>query len=395
MRIRKRIAVGAAVVLVLALSGAGTYLRIHASAQEDPADPASAVVGAGDVSAGDAFDTSLPIPVEADLVLRDTLVLSVSAPGQATSFRTVPLRTQVGGVIRAVHVRENSAAGAEQVLLEIDPAEYQLALDEARGNLARAQASYRELLVFDDRIADAEVRAERERNARAKTGLDGAEAAVKRAELNLARTRVRAPFAGRVANIRVVAGQYVNTGEELLTLQQMDPMRVDVQVLESEIGLLAPGRRAALSFAAFPGETPLHGVVETINPVVDQQTRTARVAVAVPNPQGRILPGMYARASLAAQRLPDRVLVPTEAVLERDHRTMLFVFEGDGATGLAKWRYVTTGLRNETHVEVVENPDTEMVEPGQRVLVDGHFTLTHDARVRITENARADGGRPQ
>ena len=395
MRIRKRIAVGAAVVLVLALSGAGTYLRIHASAQEDPADPASAVVGAGDVSAGDAFDTSLPIPVEADLVLRDTLVLSVSAPGQATSFRTVPLRTPVGGVVRAVHVRENSAAGAEQVLLEIDPAEYQLALDEARGNLARAQASYRELLVFDDRIADAEVRAERERNARAKTGLDGAEAAVKRAELNLARTRVRAPFAGRVANIRVVAGQYVNTGEELLTLQQMDPMRVDVQVLESEIGLLAPGRRAALSFAAFPGETPLHGVVETINPVVDQQTRTARVAVAVPNPQGRILPGMYARASLAAQRLPDRVLVPKEAVLERDHRTMLFVFEGDGATGLAKWRYVTTGLRNETHVEVVENPDTEMVEPGQRVLVDGHFTLTHDARVRITENARADGGRPQ
>jgi multidrug efflux pump subunit AcrA (membrane-fusion protein) len=119
------------------------------------------------------------------------------------------------------------------------------------------------------------------------------------------------------------------------------------------------------------------------------------VAVAVPNPQGRILPGMYARASLAAQRLPDRILVPKEAVLERDHRTMLFVFEGDGETGFAKWRYVTPGLRNETQVEIVENPDTEMVEPGERVLVDGHFTLTHDARVRITEDARAEGGRPQ
>ena len=199
---------------------------------------------------------------------------------------------------------------------------------------------------------------------------------------------------GKALRVRETLVLESRSGEELLTIQQMDPIRVDVQVLESEIGLLAPGRRAALSFAAFPGQT-LHGVVETINPVVDQQTRTARVAVAVPNPQGRILPGMYARVSLAAQRLPDRVLVPKEAVLERDHRTMLFVFEGDGTTGFAKWRYVTTGLRNETHVEILENPDTELVEPGERVLVDGHFTLTHDARVRITEDARAEGGRPQ
>ena len=63
--------------------------------------------------------------------------------------------------------------------------------------------------------------------------------------------------------------------------------------------------------------------------------------------------------------------------------------------GEAKWRYVTTGLENGEVVEILENPDTEMVEPGEVVLVGGHHTLTHDAPVRLVDNARAAGGRPE
>jgi len=167
-----------------------------------------------------------------------------------------------------------------------------------------------------------------------------------------------------------------------------------VQVLEGEIGFIVPGRRAALSFAAFPGQT-FAGVVVAINPVVDQKTRTARVSVSVPNPQARLLPGMYARVALAAQRLPDRLLVPRTAILERDHKNLVFVFDGEGDTGLAKWRYVTTGLQNDSLVEIVPGEETELVQPGEIVLVDGHQTLMHDARVRLTSNPRAEGGRPQ
>jgi RND family efflux transporter MFP subunit len=218
--------------------------------------------------------------------------------------------------------------------------------------------------------------------------------AVREAELRLSRTHVRAPFAGRVASLRVVPGQTVRVGDELATVVDLDPIRVEVQVLESEVGLLTAGRRASAAFAAFPGEEFL-GRVETINPLVDRETRTAKVTVILPNPQGRILPGMYARVALEARKFPDRILVPRAAVLERDRRTMLFAFEGDGSTGLAKWRYVTTGLANDSLVEIVRNPDTDMVEPGERVLVDGHYTLIHDARVRIVANVRESGGRPQ
>lgn len=395
MKPSKRIMGLLALVLVVALSGAGIYLRINGAKEGDPnaapADSGSAVVPG---NADATFDADMPIPVEGATVVQDTLVLSVSAAGEAASFRSTGLRAQVAGQVRAVHARENGSAAAGQLLVEIDPTEYELALKEAQANYTRAEATYHEQLVFDDRIADPAVRAEREKNARARTGLDGAQATVQRAALNLARTRVQAPFAGRLANVKVVPGQYVSAGDELVTVQQMDPLEVEVQVLEGEIGFIVPGRQATLSFAAFPGET-FTGVVQAINPVVDQKTRTARVSVSVKNPQARLLPGMYARVALAAQRLPNRLLVPRTAILERDHKNLVFVFDGEGETGLAKWRYVTTGLQNDSLVEIVEGPETELVKPGEIVLVDGHQTLMHDARVRLTKDVRAEGGRPQ
>ena len=120
------------------------------------------------------------------------------------------------------------------------------------------------------------------------------------------------------------------------------------------------------------------------------------MSVSVRNPGGRILPGMYANVSLAARRFPDRIIVPRAAILERDRRTMLFVYEPSGSSGLAKWRYVNTGLMNDTQVEIVaEGPETGMVEAGEIVLVGGHYTLTHDARVRLVGSAAAEGGRPR
>jgi membrane fusion protein, multidrug efflux system len=162
-------------------------------------------------------------------------------------------------------------------------------------------------------------------------------------------------------------------------------------VLEGELAHIRPGARAQVRFSAFPGQ-PFEGTVESINPLVEEQTRTARVTILVPNRDGRILPGMYARVELEAQRIPDRTMVPRTAILERDRRTMLFVHED----GRAKWRYVTTGLQNEHYVEILEHPETDMVRPGEVVLTAGHFTLTHDATVRLVDSYRqAETGRPQ
>lgn len=381
------------IVVVLILAGA-VYLKLSGSGGPDSGEGTTNSVEVPEISATGSFATNVAIPVEGAMVVRDTLVISVSAAAQSAAERLVKVLAQVEGQVLAVRVAENDPVGRGRLLILIDSTEYALAIARAEANLARTQADYRERTLFDDRIQDPRIREERERAARAKSGLDEAEVALREAQLKAERTRIRAPFAGRVASLRVVPGQTVRPGDELLTVIDLDPIKVEVQVLESEVGLLAAGRRASISFAAFPGETFL-GQIATINPMVDSTTRTAKVTVTVPNPEGRILPGMYARVSLEARKFAERVLVPRAAVLERDRRTMLFVFEGEGRTGLAKWRYVTTGLANDSLVEIVPNPATDMVEPGEWVLVDGHYTLIHDARVRLVPNVRDAGGRPQ
>ncbi len=375
------------VILVIAALGAGVYLRISSSEAAEEGAPAGD--GSPVTSASSTFSTDVAIAAEGSPVQLGTLVLSVTAAGQADAWRRAVVTAEVAGRVAQVPVRESDAVGGGQLLVALDGVDRQLALDEARAVLREAEGQYREQLLFDGDLPE-DVRAERESAARLKSGLERAEIGLRKAQLDLERTRIRAPFAGRVASIGVLPGQLVGQGAELMTVVALDPIKVQVQALEGELAHLAPGGAAEIRFSAFPDEV-FAGRIETINPLVDEDTRTAKVTVLVPNPGGRVLPGMYARVKLEAQRLPDRVLVPREAILERDRRTMLFVHED----GRAKWRYVTTGLENEAYVEIVESPETDMVSPGEVVLTGGHFTLTHDARVRLVEDRRAEGGRPQ
>lgn len=392
----RRIVGSAAAVLVLSSLAGGVYLRSRGGDEENGGTALAEVPegGAEAVSSARTFSTDVAIPVEGARVVRDTLVISVSAAAEAAASRQTTLRAQVEGRITALRVEENDAVRGGQLLIQIDTTEYVIAVDRARARLATATATYDELTMFDDEIEDERIRVERARFARAKSGLADAELGVREAELQLQRTRIEAPFAGRAASLRVVEGQQVRLGDELLTVVDLDPIRVEVKVLESEVGLLAEGRGATIAFAAFPGDA-FTGRIATINPVVERDTRTARVTVTIPNPRGRILPGMYARVSLEARKFPDRIMVPRSAILERDRRAMLFVFEGESDIGFAKWRYVTPGLMNDSLVEIIANPETDMVEAGEWVLTDGHYTLIHDARVRLVESVRAEGGRPQ
>lgn len=389
MSARRIVGPSVAIGIVLLLSS-GIYLRIRDSANPDP--EASAETGERpDVSAASTFRTDVANPVSGALVVRDTLVISVTAAAEAAAWRESKVLAQVEGHVQRIRVSENQPVGSGTLIIALDTVDLALNVAEARADRAAAEAQYREYTLFDDQIDDPEIRAERDRVARARSGLDKAEVVLSRRELELARSRVVAPFGGRIANIGVTEGHRVNVGDELMTVVDIDPIKVEVQVLEGEIGFLAEGRTAQVTFAAYPGDVFV-GRIASINPMVERESRTARVTVTVANPDGKILPGMYARVSLEARRFPDRVIVPKSAVLERDRRTMLFVYDGDEQGGLAKWEYVTTGLENDSLVEIVENPETTMLEAGQVVLTDGHYTLIHDARVSITNELRRERG---
>lgn len=389
------------VLLILGTLGAGVAWKLRdgeaASGDRSTQGAAEGAEVLGAVAGANQFSTDVPQPVTGAEALLDTLWIRVTAAGQAEAFRRTTVTAQLEGWVEGVPVRENQQVSRGSLVAVIDSTEYALRMDQARADLLTATADFQQMVLFDDEIEDEAVREERRRVARSRSGLDQREVELRRAELELARTRVTAPFEGRVADIRVVQGQYVTPGTELVTVVDLDPIKVEVQVLESELAFLSEGRNAQVTFAAYPGER-FTGRIETINPVVDPETRTGRVTVLLENRDGRVKPGMYAEVSLDAEALPDRVMVPRSAILERGEgrrRTMLFVYDESGAAGLAKWRYVNTGRENDTHVELLrEGPEQDFVEPGEVVLVDGHHYLAHDTPVRLVEDVVAEGGRP-
>jgi HlyD family secretion protein len=395
MPFRRTLATSAIAFAAVATFGFAVYGRILKAGEGSAETPEKAAQPLVQTSASTGFATDVAIPVQGVPATRGELVMSVSAAGQAEAWQKTVLVAQVDGRIVSLPVREGDGVRSGQTVVGLDGAQYTLAVEEAQAALAEAENKMREATLFDDRITDEAVRRERAAAARVRSGVQAADVRLRRARLDLSRTRTGSPIAGRVASLKVVPGQWVRQGDELMTIVALNPIRVEVQVLESEIAHLAPGRTANVTFAAFPGET-FTGRIQTINPIVESGTRTARVTVLVDNPGGRILPGMYARVSLEARRYADRVLVPRSAILERDRRAMLFVYEPGAQDGLAKWRYVTTGLQNETMVEIVsQGVETDSVKPGEVVLTEGHYTLIHDARVRLVEDAKQEGGRPQ
>jgi HlyD family secretion protein len=346
-------------------------------------------------------------PVEGVVVVRDVMWIRVIANGRAVPARESRVATRSSGVVQGVFVREDSRVRAGDLLVQLDTVQAAMSLARARNDLFRAEIQFEERMLLGGQIVSAAERDSRERILRAEL-LTTPQLAVTQAEMDMEFTRVRAPFAGRIADLRAVEGAFLGNGAEVLTLLSVEPtIRVEVNVLEHEIGYLAPGRRASLRFNALPNET-FEGVVETVNPVVDPEASTGRVTLTLPNPGGRVLPGFYAWVSLDAQAFEDRVMIPRDAVVQRGdgNRDVVFVLKGADVSrwneagrpvegrGMADWKYVAIGRRNDTHVEIVPSDDTSMLEPGDIVLVNGHHYLAHDTQVHLVENVVAAGGRP-
>ena len=379
-------------LIVLGVAAWGVYYWLRPATEEvadetEMSEAEQAVVE----SVVQSFDTEIPTPVVGATVVRDTLRIYAIAKARAEALREAKISAQVAGIVQRVRVRENQVMRRGQLLIQIDTTEYALSLAESRAALGRAQVDYEVRLLQDDVLDDPELRASRAERARFVTGLSQAEVNLQRAEINMQKTRVTAPFAGRIADLKVVEGQYVGAGTELLTVVTLDPIKVVVSVLETAVVDLVEGRVATMVFSAMP-DTTFTGRIETINPKVDLDTKTTRVTVLLSNPDGRIMPGMYADARLEAAQIPDVIQVPRTAIRETpDRRSYLFVAEN----GRARWIYVPTGRQNEDMIQLLGRPGSpEWVEPGWTVLIDGHQSLAVDAAIELVENVAAAGGRP-
>ncbi|HYW13023.1 MAG TPA: biotin/lipoyl-binding protein, partial [Longimicrobium sp.] len=202
---KRRLATAALVLTAASVTGVAIYGRIQsASAASGGEGTAQAPRPLVQTSASGSFATDVAIPVQGSAARLGELVMSVNAAGQAEAWQKNVLVAQVNGRIVGLRVREGDLVGGGQGVVALDGAEYQLAVEEAQAAVRDAEGKFREATLFDDQIEDAGVRRDRAAASRTRSGLETAEVRLRRARLDLTRTRLATPFAGRVASLKVV-----------------------------------------------------------------------------------------------------------------------------------------------------------------------------------------------
>lgn len=191
----------------------------------------------------------------------------------------------------------------------------------------------------------------------------------------------RSPASGYVIEKHVVEGMYVPAGQTMYTIADLSRVWVEADIYEQEIPFVRQGLRATVALDAYPGEQ-FTGRIVYIYPFVEADTRTVRVRFDVPNPDGRLKPGMYANVALEAP-VGMSTTIPANALLDSGSRQLVFVAEGDG---YFQPRDVRVGEQVGDRVRILDG-----LQPGEQVATNATFFLDSESQLRASLQAFEPG----
>ena len=338
-----------------------------------------------------------PVPVvAAEVIVRDQPVYFESV-GQTLGSQDVEIRARVEGILETVAFREGSIVDAGTLLYTIDPRTLESNLEQARGNLTQAEASYDKAQRDVKRLTPLW-----EKNAVSRQMLDDALAAqsaasgavktasgaVSNMEIQLGYTKIYAPITGLIGKTEVKPGNLVGRGQDTLltTLSVLDPIDVRFSISEQDYLLLrrAAGEPAADQppkkvFELVLADGSVHsekGALVFADRSVDAATGTLMMEVAYPNPGCVLRPGQFARVRVPTRTIPGAILVPQRAVQELQATYSVFVVTAESK---AEFRRVTVGPRI-GNLYVIESG----LQPGEKIVVEGGQKLQNNLPVAAT-----------
>ena len=288
-------------------------------------------------------------------VIGKPVAVEVEALGTARANEAVEITSKAANTVISVRFEEGQLVRRGQLLIEFDGAQARADLAAAQAALAESQSAYARSkdLFAQQALSQAQLET-------IEATLLANEARVAAAQARLADTLIRAPFDGRVGLRRVSVGAFVSPGTVITTLDDTGTMKVDFDVPEVFLAVLKPGLAVAARSAAYAEDT-FAGEVESVDSRVDPVTRTIKVRARLPNPDGRLRPGMFLTVRVSRDPLPGLV-VPEQALVPERGKTYVFVL----AAGRISRREVVIGRRTPGEVEL-----TRGVAAGERVVTEG------------------------
>jgi membrane fusion protein, multidrug efflux system len=308
------------------------------------------------------------IAVEAAEVSLRALDDTLATVGSLRADEAVLLRPEIAGRIERIHFEDGQSVAAGEPLFSLDAALIGAEVNEAAANLERSRRAHTRAQELSGRqlLAGADLD-----TARANLAVDEARLASARTRLD--KTVIRAPFGGATGLRQVSLGDYVAVGQALVNVVRLDPLQVDFRVPEVHLARIAPGMAVRVQVDAFPGRS-FDGEILAIDPQIDPAGRSAQVRARLPNAEGLLRPGLFARVEVVLSGKPQALMVPEQALWPIGERRYVYRVE----EGVAKLVEVGIGQRLPGWAEVVSG-----LSAGDVVVTAGQLKLRDGAAVQV------------
>ena len=327
------------------------------------------------------------VQVEVATVIQKDVPIQMEWVGTTDGSNNALIRAQVGGYLMKRPYTEGSFVKKGDLLFQLDPSKFQTALDQALGDLAKAQAQFMKTkqdverdtpLAREGAVSQKELDDSIQAHAATKGSVAAARAAVEQAKLNLSWTQIRAPIDGVVGIAKAQIGDLIDANSELTSMSTLDPIRVYFPVSEQEYLEAADkvqqgykDRQDGKEYSGVALELilggekvyPHKGQFFLVDRQVDVKTGTIRVAALFPNPNNLLRPGQFARVRAVTKTKEKAILVPQRSVTEMQGSHQVAVVTPENKVDI---RPVKVGQRS-GNLWIID----QGLKPGERVVVEG------------------------
>ena len=322
------------------------------------------------ISFGKKMEQAGPPPenVGTSLAKEESWEGTLSATGSVAAVQGVSISNDAPGMVTKIHFESGALVKQGDVLVELDSkVEWaQLASATARRELAQRTLERDKALVAAGSLAGAVLDAEESQVKTVNADIEGIQA-------QLARKRVRAPFAGRLGIRAVNVGQYLNPGTTLTVLVGVDAVFVDFALPQQQLSAVAVGMPVRITIEGAGGLSS-EGTIVAIDPSIDAVSRTIKLRAGVPNKEEKLHPGMFAEVSVVLPEKKSSIIVPVTALVHASYGDSVFIVEND----TARQQFVKVGASRGDFIAILDG-----VKSGQVVVTSGAFKLRNNAKVAV------------
>lgn len=344
-----------------------------------------------------------PMPVTAGEVTKEDFEEWVNLSGTITPLNVVTVRSRVDGELQKIHFTEGQMVKQGDLLAEIDPRSFQVAVDQAKATLTRDQALLEnakadldryQALLKQDSIERQKVDTQKSLVNQYEASLAADRAAIASAELQLSYTKITAPITGRVGLRQVDAGNMIRSGDAngLVIITQMDPMGLVCSIPQERVAAvrkrLAGTEPVSVEAADKEMDTTLgKGKLLTTDNQIDLASGTLKLKAELPNPDGALFPNQFVITKLLVDKVPGATVAPLNAIQRGSKGPYCFVLNDDSTVTL---RLIKTGP---THAE--RTLITEGLRPGERVINQGVDRLRDGSKVEVIDPSAKPSTAPE